>query len=102
MAAVATFLGPLMWLHLFFAASLLGGLVAVLFTAAKGEFRNTLSKSVQILRQLAYFRAPFATDPTLDIRSPKSISLPHGAVIAIAWLFLYIAWVQFGFRLVRL
>lgn len=101
MAAVATFIGPLMWLHLFFAASLLGGLVAVLFTAAKGEFRNTLAKSVQILRQLAYLRAPFAADPSLDIRNPKSISLPHGAVIAIAWMLLFIAWEQFGFRLIR-
>lgn len=101
MAAVATFIGPLMWLHLFFAASLLGGLVAVLFTSAKGEFRNTLAKSVQILRYLAYFRAPFASDPSLDIRSPKSMSLPHGAVIAIAWLVLVVAWEQFGFRLIR-
>lgn len=101
MAAIATFIGPMMWLHLFFAASLLGGLVAILFTAAKGEFRNTLAKSVQILRQLAYLRAPFAEDPSLDIRSPKSISLPHGAVIALAWMVLFIAWEQFGFRLVR-
>ena len=100
MAAVATFIGPLMWLHLFFAASLIGGLVAILFTAAKGQFRNTLSKSVQILRHLAYFRAPFASDPSIDIRSPKSMSLPHGAVIAFGWLILFVAWEQFDFRLI--
>lgn len=102
MAAVATFIGPIMWIHLFIAASVLGGIVAVVFTAAKGEFRNTLGKSVEILRHLAFFRAPFASNPSLDIRSPKSISLPHGAVIALSWIVLLIAWEQFDFRLIRL
>jgi prepilin peptidase CpaA len=102
MAAIAVFIGPFMWLHLFLAASLLGGIVAIVFTAAKGEFRNTLNRSMEILRQLAYFRAPYASNPTLDIRSARSLSLPHGAVICLSWIVLLVAWEQFDFRLIRL
>lgn len=102
MAAVSVFIGWYMWLHLFMAASVLGGLVAVLFTMAKGEFRNTLARSVTVLRSLARFEAPSSADPTLDIRSAKSISLPHGSVIALAWLVLLVLWEQFGFRLFTL
>lgn len=102
MAAIAAFIGPIMWIHLFIAASILGGVVAVLFTLAKGQFKTMLSKSVNILRSLAYFQAPYADNPELDIRSPKSLSLPHGAVIALAWFALLILWENFGFRLIPL
>jgi prepilin peptidase CpaA len=99
MAAIAAFIGWYVWLHLFFAASILGGIVAVLFTLAKGELRNALVRSVGILRSLAYFRAPFAADKTLDIRSAESISLPHGSVIALGWFGLLFFWGQFDLRL---
>lgn len=102
MAAIATFIGPVMWIHLFIAASILGGIVAVLFTMAKGQFKATLAKSVNIMRSMAYFRAPFAENPDLDIRSPKSLSLPHGAVIALAWFILLFLWENLDFRLISL
>ncbi|MDZ7636938.1 MAG: prepilin peptidase [Bryobacterales bacterium] len=101
MAAIAAFIGPIMWIHLFIFASVLGGVVAVLFTLAKGQFQTMLGKSVSILRSLAYFQAPYAENPELDIRSAKSLSLPHGAVIALAWFALLFVWENFGFRLVR-
>ncbi len=101
MAAIASFLGPLMWLHLFIFSSILGGVVAVIFTMAKGQFKTMLGKSMNILRSLSYFQAPYAADPDLDIRSTKSISLPHGAVIALAWFVLLFLWESFGFRIVR-
>jgi len=102
MAAVSTFIGWSMWLHLFFAASLLGGVVAVVFTMAKGQFRHTLQRSVLVLRSLASFQSPASVDETLDFRSNKSLSLPHGSVIALAWMALLVAWDQFGFRLFEL
>ncbi len=101
MAAIGSFIGPVMWIHLFIFASILGGIVAVLFTLAKGQFKSTLGKSMNILRSLAYFQAPYAENPDLDIRSAKSLSLPHGAVIALAWFTLLFAWESFGFRLFR-
>ena len=101
MAAIASFIGPLMWIHLFIFSSILGGIVAVLFTMAKGQFKVMLGKSMNILRSLAYFQAPYAADPDLDIRSAKSLSLPHGAVIALAWFVLLFLWENFGFRIVR-
>lgn len=101
MAAIASFLGPLMWIHLFIFASVLGGVVAVLFTLAKGQFKNMLGKSMNILRSLAYFQAPYAANPELDIRSAKSLSLPHGAVIALAWFVLFFLWTNFDFRIIR-
>ncbi|MCZ2153784.1 MAG: prepilin peptidase [Bryobacterales bacterium] len=101
MAAIGAFIGPLMWFHLFLFASILGGVAAVVFTLARGQFKSMLSKSMEILRSLAYLRAPYAANPDLDIRSAKSLSIPHGAIIALAWFLLLYAWVDLGFRLVR-
>lgn len=101
MAAIGAFIGPLMWFHLFLFASILGGIAAVLFTLAKGQFRSTLTKTMDILRSLAYFRPPYAANPDLDIRSAKSLSIPHGAVIALAWFILLYVWVDLGYRLIR-
>ncbi|MCC6263661.1 MAG: prepilin peptidase [Bryobacterales bacterium] len=101
MAAIASFIGPLMWIHLFIFASILGGVAAVLFTLAKGQFKIMLGKSMDILRSLSYFQAPYAANPELDIRSAKSLSLPHGAVIALAWFVLLFLWTSFDFRIIR-
>ncbi|MCC6858158.1 MAG: prepilin peptidase [Bryobacterales bacterium] len=86
MAAVGAMAGPWNWLGIFFLTALMGGVFAVLLLVTTGRTRRTLSNVGYLLKELAYFRAPYMKHEELDIRSPKAVGLPHGAVIALAAL----------------
>lgn len=86
MAAIGAFSGPSNWLVIFVFASVLGGVAAIMLALARGRLRRTLHNVVQIVRELAAGRAPYARHPDLDVANPRALRLPYGAVIAVGTL----------------
>jgi prepilin peptidase CpaA len=86
MAAVGALVGPLAWLVIFLLTSIIGGVVALLMILGKKRFRKTLWNVAYIVSEMAHFRPPHMRGEELDVRSPMSLRLPHGAVIALGCL----------------
>ncbi len=83
MAALAVLVGPGNWFFIFIVSALVGGVLAVLLTLARGRFRRTMHNLGYMLWEMAHFRPPHLRSEELDIKSPKAVKLPHGAVIAL-------------------
>lgn len=86
MAAVGTIVGAANWLGIFILTSILGGICAILLMSLKGRTRETLSNVAMVLRELAFFRAPYLQKSELDVGNPKAATLPHGVMIALGSL----------------
>jgi len=84
MAAVGAIVGPGNWLGIFFATALLGGIVGLLVVLMRKRLSATLFNVAYIVRELLAFRAPYLTRAELEAGHEKSISLPHGSIIACA------------------
>ena len=83
MAALGATAGPQNWLSIFLITSILGGVIALGTILLRGRFGKTMRNIRAILGQLVRLRAPYEADPELDVAHPKSVGLPHGAVIAL-------------------
>jgi prepilin peptidase CpaA len=86
MAAVGAVVGPLMWLLIFFFTAILGGIVAAIVVLRKHRVHRTLQNLWMILISFRYGKAPYATNPELDVNSDQGVRLPHGVVIAVGTL----------------
>ena len=86
MAAVGSIAGPQNWLGIFLATALLGGVVALALVLFKRRIHETAANLSTILGEIIRGKAPFRKDPALDMRSPRSLGLPHGTVIALGSL----------------
>ena len=84
MAAVGSIAGPQNWLGIFLVTALLGGVIALALVFLKKRLHETLANLSTIIGELIHAKAPFRKDPALDTRSPHSLGLPHGTVIALA------------------
>jgi prepilin peptidase CpaA len=82
MAAVGSIAGPQNWLIIFLVTALLGGIAAFALVFCKRRLPETLANLSTIIGELLRGKAPFRKDPELDMRSQRSLGLPHGAVIA--------------------
>jgi prepilin peptidase CpaA len=82
MAAVGAIAGPSNWLGIFIATALIGGVVSILFVALKRRFQQTYLNLGLILNELCHFRLPAKSDAQFDVRNPRAIGMPHGALIA--------------------
>jgi prepilin peptidase CpaA len=91
MAALGSIAGPMSWLVLFLATSILGAVVAVCMTLAYGRFYSTLWNVAQIVKELALFRAPYKKQPQLDLHHKAAIRAPHGTIIAATAVLLALA-----------
>ena len=87
MAAVGAFAGAANWLQIFMATAIAGGVAALILALAKGRLRTTVWNASFIASELLHFRAPYAANHSLDVRSPASLSLPHGIAIALGVTF---------------
>lgn len=87
MAAVGSLVGWQDWLGIFLISAILGGILALIVVAWHGRVRRTLGNVGFILSQMARLRPAYLAREELDVRSPQAVSLPHGAVIAVATLF---------------
>ena len=86
MAAVGALVGWQDWLRIFFLSALLGLVFAVLLMALHKRFRKTLDNTAYLISEIMHLRSPHHGSEELDVSSPKSFRLPHGAVIALGTL----------------
>ena len=87
MAAVGALVGWERWFGIFFATAIIGSVMAIALVAARGRLKRTLFNVGFILSEMKHGRPAYVGKEELDVRSPKAVGLPHGAVIAIATVF---------------
>ena len=87
MSAVGALVGWERWFGIFFATAIVGSLMAIALVAARGRLKRTLFNVGFILSEMKHGRPAYVGKEELDVRSPKAVGLPHGAVIAIATVF---------------
>lgn len=83
MMAIGILVGPANWLAIFFLTAVLGGAFAIFMLFRSGLLMHTLANVGFILSRLIQLKAPYKERPDLDIGSPKALTLPHGATIAV-------------------
>lgn len=86
MAAVGSLVGWQDWFGIFLITAIVGGLLAVAVSLARGRLKTTFWNVAFILNELRSGRPAYVGKEELDVRSPKSFGLPHGFVIAIGTL----------------
>lgn len=86
MGAIGSMVGPGNWFLIFLISAILGGVFALILIVAKRRFHKTLWNIGYILWEITHLRSPRGAGEELDIRSPKAVTLPHGAVIALGCL----------------
>lgn len=86
MGAVGAMVGPWNWFGIFVLTAILGGVFAMALLVTTGRSRRTFANVGFLVRELAYFRAPYMKNEELDVRSQKAVGLPHAAVIALGVL----------------
>ncbi len=87
MGAVGALVGWERWFGIFLITAIVGGIMAIALVTVRGRFKRTLFNVGFILSEIKHGRPAYVGNEELDVRSPKSMSLPHGAVIAISTIF---------------
>lgn len=87
MAAVGAMAGWQRWLGIFFVTAIIGGIMAALLVTARKRLKSTFWNMSFILTELKSGRPAYLKKEELDVRNPKAMGLPHGAVIAIGYVF---------------
>ena len=95
MAAVGAVAGWPNWFGIFIVTSLLGGIMALVLVVMRKRLKKTLFNVGFILHEMKSARPAYVGKEELDVRNPKAMSLPHGAVIAIGTLFFLAAAAHF-------
>jgi prepilin peptidase CpaA len=83
MGAVGAIVGPGNWLAVFVITAIIGGVVALFVLLFAGRVQKTFWNLGWILNEVIHLRAPYHSSEELDVRSPRAMRLPHGAVIAL-------------------
>jgi len=87
MAAVGAVVGPTNWLGIFVVSAVVGGIMALLLVIIRGRLKNTLWNMGFIVGEMTRGRAAYVDREELDVKNPKSMGLPRGAVMAIGTIF---------------
>jgi len=87
MAAVGALTGPRDWFGIFVITAILGGLMALILVVAKKRIWKTAWNLGFIVGELTHGKAAYMSNEELDVKSPKALRMPHGAVIAVGTLF---------------
>lgn len=96
MAAVGSIVGWGDWFGIFVITAILGGIMAVIVSMARGRMMRTVSNVGYILGEMRHGRPAYLGREELDVKSPKSVGLPHGAVIAVGTVFFLALAAHFG------
>lgn len=83
MAAIGAMVGWEDWFGIFIITAIIGGLAALILVALRGRFKRTIFNVSFILSEMKSGRPAYVGKEELDVRSPKAVGLPHGAVIAV-------------------
>jgi prepilin peptidase CpaA len=87
MAAVGAIVGWENWFGIFLITAILGGLMALVLVIVKKRLAKTLFNVGYILSEMKSGRPAYVGREELDVKNPKALGLPHGAVIAVGTLF---------------
>lgn len=96
MAAVGALVGWRDWFGTFLITAIIGGAMALILVAAKGRVKKTLWNLSFILSELKSGRPAYMRKEDLDVRNPRALGLPHGAVIAVGTIFFLALAAHFG------
>jgi prepilin peptidase CpaA len=87
MAAVGALVGWQRWFGIFFVTAIVGGIMALILVMVRGRLKKTLWNVAFILDEMKHGRPAYVGKEELDVRSPRAVGLPHGAVIAVGTVF---------------
>jgi prepilin peptidase CpaA len=87
MAAVGALVGWKDWFGIFVITAIIGGVMALILVAMRGRVKKTLWNVGFILNEMKSGRPAYVGKEELDVRNPKALGLPHGAVIAVGTIF---------------
>lgn len=96
MGAVGAVVGVADWFGIFIITAILGGVMALIVVLLRGRLKKTFWNVGFILSELGHARPAYVAREELDVRSPKALRLPHGAIIAIGTLFYLAALAHFS------
>ena len=93
MASIGAMVGWADWMGIFIVTAILGGLAAIALLLRQSRLIYGLSNVGYMVGEIMSFRAPYVRNDSLDLRSSRSMKLPHGVFIALGSLiFLGAAW----------
>ena len=87
MAATGALVGWQDWFGIFLITAVIGGIMAMMLMLMRRRIKTTFWNVGFILGEMGHGRAAYMTREELDVKSPKSVGLPHGAVIAVGTIF---------------
>jgi prepilin peptidase CpaA len=87
MAAIGSIVGLRDWFGIFFLTAIVGGIMALLLVLARKRLKKTFFNLGFIFEEMSHGRPAYMRNEELDVKSGKSLGLPHGAVIAVGTLF---------------
>lgn len=82
MAAVGAIVGWQNWVGIFLITAILGGIAAMALVALRKRVMKTIFNVGFVLSEMGQGRPAYLRNEELDVRSGKSLGLPHGVVIA--------------------
>lgn len=83
MAAIGALTGVRDWFGIFLITAVVGGFAGLALVAMRGRTKRTLWNVGFILSEIKHGRPAYVNREELDVKSPKSVGLPHGAMIAL-------------------
>jgi prepilin peptidase CpaA len=87
MGAIGALVGWKNWVAVFVIAAIVGGIMAMILIVARNRVKKTFWNIGYLLDEIRRGRAAYMSREELDVKSPQSVGLPHGAVIAVATIF---------------
>jgi prepilin peptidase CpaA len=87
MGAIGALVGSKNWLAIFVIAAILGGIMALILIVVRSRVKKTFWNIGYLVNEMRHGRAAYVSREELDVQSPQSVGLPHGAVIAVATIF---------------
>jgi prepilin peptidase CpaA len=82
MAAIGAMVGWQDWFGIFLFTAFIGGLASLMLMARRGRIKKTLWNVGFVISEMKCGRPAYLANEELDVRSSRSVGLPHGAVIA--------------------
>ena len=83
MAAIGALVGVRDWFGIFLITAIVGGVAGLAMVAVRGRLKKTLWNMSFILSEMKHGRPAYIRREELDVKSPRSVGLPHGAMIAL-------------------
>ncbi|HUI55668.1 MAG TPA: A24 family peptidase [Bryobacteraceae bacterium] len=87
MAAIGSLVGWQDWFGIFIVTAIVGGIMSIILVTVRGRVKKTLWNVGFIMSEMKSGRPGYVGKEELDVKHPKAMGLPHGAVIAVGTIF---------------